>query len=249
MANVLPSVTGLTARLFGSQTTIGSTTRYYQVQAIYPDGRSGWAYITITDTPASISPGNQVLVSWNASPGAIGYDVVQTTTSAAPTGTATIGESVGQWKNSFSDIGLALFSYTAIAPTTYLSQNNVSAVAHFLYSFAVDGGAVSTITPVNSDTIPTNAFIVEAFILIETALAGTSGGTVSVGIGSTNNSLLAATAYGTLNSDTFIAGIPQTTPFQLAAAAQITIGVAVHALTAGIVEGWVRYYPASAALT
>jgi len=243
MANVLPSVTGLTGKYFGAAG--GSTTRYYQVQAIYPDGRSGWVYITVTGTPAGLDSAHRVLVSWDPMPGAIGYDVVQTANTSTPSGTATIGESVGRFKNSFEDVGLALFSYTAISPTQYLANNDPN-IAHFKYDFAVDGGGAGTITPAQSDTVPANAIVVEAFFAVTTALAGTSGGTVALGIGSTHNSLLTATAYGSVTG--IVKGVPQTTAFQQAAAGQINVTIATHDLTAGVIEGWVRYFPAGAAV-
>lgn len=244
--SLLPAVTGLTARFFGFY---NATTQayYYQVQAIYPDGRSPWALITI-NAPAGLNNADVIQLNWNSMPGSIGYDVVLTPTIAAPVGVATIGKSVGLTYPAYKDGGTALFPYTAIPPALPIAMG----VAHAYYSFADDGGAVGTITPMISDLIPAGAYIYEAFAFVETALAGTSGGNVSIGIGATNvATLLANTAYGSVTGA--IPLIPNTafltTPFQISAAGQITITVVTHALTAGVIEIFVRYYPCAAVHT
>ena len=125
-------------------------------------------------------------------------------------------------------------------PTTY---SGIQA-AHALYSFAVDGGAVSTITPVVSDTIPINAIMVGGTVNSTTAV--TSGGSATVAIGtsagSSTTSILGATAKASLSLNALINAVPVfATPVKLTAAGQITFTVGTAALTAGIIEVWVFY--------
>ena len=122
-------------------------------------------------------------------------------------------------------------------------------VAHAKYSFATDGGAISTITPTDSDMIPINAIIVGGTVNATTAV--TSGGSATVGMGtsagSTTTSLLAATAKASLSLNAVINAVPVfATPVKMTAAGQITFTVATAALTAGVIEAWVFYVVANA---
>ncbi len=125
------------------------------------------------------------------------------------------------------------------------SQNGMR-VGYALYSFAVDGGAVATITPVTNSTIPANAIIVGVIANPITAL--TSGGSATIAIGtsagSSTTALKAATAVASYTIDAVMAGAPVFTAgsaVKLSAAGFITITVATAALTAGVMEVFVFY--------
>ena len=122
-------------------------------------------------------------------------------------------------------------------------------VARAKYDFAVDGGAISTITPATNATIPDNAIIIGG--TINSSTAATSGGaaTISVGTsaGSSAASLIGVTGVASYSVDasqnmvaTFAA------PVKLSASGSITLTVADAALTAGIIEVTVLYFVAAA---
>lgn len=117
------------------------------------------------------------------------------------------------------------------------------------YSFVVDGGAISTITPASNATIPDNAIIVAGTINATTA--PTSGGlaTISFGTsaGSSTTSLLGATAIATFTLDSTINSTATfAAPVKMTAAGSITLTVAVDTLTAGVIEVTVLYFVAAA---
>jgi predicted RecA/RadA family phage recombinase len=126
-------------------------------------------------------------------------------------------------------------------------QSGAIRLAHFLYNFAVDGGAVGAITPSISDSIPANALVQPANAVINSSTAVTSGGaaTISVGTvaGSSATSVLAATAKTSFTLDAVLAGAA--TAFKMTAAGQLNITIAVATVTAGVIEGWVPYVLAS----
>lgn len=127
--------------------------------------------------------------------------------------------------------------------------NGLLRVAHAKYDFAVDGGVVGPITPANSDTIPDNAILVGATHNSPTAVTSLGSATVAVGTsaGSSAAALLAATAKATLSADAVLNGVPTlAVPVKMTAAGKIQITVAVADLTAGVIEVWVYYIPASA---
>src|SRR5258708_1456022 len=96
-----PSVTRLNAQYFGDSG--GTTARYYWVRANYPSGQSTIAGSAKVTTPASLSKSNQVLITWNSMPGAISYDVLQTTAATLPTVSAAIANVLGTTRNSHTD--------------------------------------------------------------------------------------------------------------------------------------------------
>lgn len=121
---------------------------------------------------------------------------------------------------------------------------NLLQVAHAIYSFAVDGGAISTITPVSTVAIPANAIIVGATINSTTAVTSAGAATVAVGTsaGSSTTSILAATAKTSLSLDALLNGVPVfATPVKLTAAGNVTFTIGTAALTAGIIEAFVYY--------
>jgi predicted RecA/RadA family phage recombinase len=123
----------------------------------------------------------------------------------------------------------------------FSGQANGLKVAHFLYNFAVDGGA--SCTPANSDTIPANAVVFGGAINSTTAVTAAGAATVAIGTsaGSAGNSILTATGKATLSLDALVVPTCAGTPFKTSAAGQIAITVATGPLTAGVIEGWVLY--------
>lgn len=127
--------------------------------------------------------------------------------------------------------------------------NSVLRAAKAVYSFAVDGGAVSTITPNGTVNLPANAVIVAATVNSTTAVTSAGAATVAVGTsaGSSTTSILGATAKASLSANALINGVPVfATPVKLTAAGNITFTVGTAALTAGVIEAVVYYYVASA---
>lgn len=117
------------------------------------------------------------------------------------------------------------------------------AVAHAIYSFATDGGAVGLITPALNVTIPANAIIVGASFNSTTAPVG-AGATLAFGTsaGSTANSLLTATAITSFTLDAIVNGtVTFAAPRKLSASGGITMTVATAPLTAGVIEAFVYY--------
>jgi hypothetical protein len=229
----LPAPTGVIARYVGS--VAGSTNYYYWIQAIYPSGRSVLSSSAkATGAAALSSPNAQNLIEWNPMAGAIGYNVFVTSTSTAPTsGTAFLG-SVTQ--TAFTDNG------SVTATSSYVTVDGVR-TARAYYDFAVDGGAVSTITPTQSDTIPANAILLGGVINSTTAVTSGGSATVAVGLsaGGSTTTILTATAKASLSLDAVIISPVAATPVKTTAAGAITITVATAALTAGVIEVIVTY--------
>lgn len=121
---------------------------------------------------------------------------------------------------------------------------NVLQVAHAIYSFAVDGGAIATITPASTALIPANAIIVGATINSTTAVTSAGAATVSVGTtaGSSTTSILAATGKASFTTDAILNGVPVfATPVKLSAAGSLDITVGTATLTAGVIEIFAYY--------
>lgn len=121
-------------------------------------------------------------------------------------------------------------------------------VAKAIYSFAVDAGGTGLITPASNTTIPKNAIILGGFgkASSATALAQASGGTISIGTsaGSSASALLGSTAGAEANwaAAAIIPLVPTfAVPLQLSAAGKITLTVATHVITAGIIEIYVFF--------
>jgi hypothetical protein len=121
-------------------------------------------------------------------------------------------------------------------------------VAHALYDFSVDGGAISTIVPALTAQIPDNAIIVGGVVNPTTAPTGTAGATVAVGVtaGGTSTELLAATVIASLTLDALLAVVPTlAAPVKQTASGNIEVTIAVHALTGGVIEIFVFYVTAN----
>lgn len=227
-----PAVTGLNARYFGDSG--GATVRYYWVQPIYPSGLGILAGPVSVTTVAGLTLLNRVSVQWNPSPGAIGYNVYFNTTSTVPTAGAFLLDPAETATN-FTDTG------QSNAPLTGTVRYDGMQVWRARYSFATDGGAISTITPADSDTIPANAVIWGGFLNPTTALVGATA-TIAVGTtaGSSTTSIKAATAVASYTIDALLAVVPTlAVPIKMSAAGQITLTIATAALTAGVLEVFV----------
>jgi len=122
-------------------------------------------------------------------------------------------------------------------------------MAKAILNFAVDGGAVATITPSRTVALPANAVIVGGSINSTTAV--TSGGATTIAIGtsagSSTTSILGATAKASFSANALLNVVPVfATPIKLTAQGNVTFTVATTALTAGVVEVTLFYYVASA---
>ena len=119
-------------------------------------------------------------------------------------------------------------------------------VAYCRYDYAVDGGA--SCTPAVSDTIPDNAVVFGGIVNVNAAVTASGSATVSVGTvaGSGAASILTATAKATLSIDAVVVPTCVASPFKMTAAGKINVAVATGPLTAGVIETWVFYTPATA---
>lgn len=127
--------------------------------------------------------------------------------------------------------------------------DSVLRVARAKYDFAIDGGAVSTITPNGTVALPDNAVIVAATVNSTTAVTSAGAATVAVGTsaGSSTTSILGATAKTSLSADAVLNGVPVfATPVKLTAAGNVTFTIGTAALTAGVIEATLYYYVAAA---
>jgi hypothetical protein len=113
-------------------------------------------------------------------------------------------------------------------------------IAHAQYSFATDGGAISTITPINNFTLPLNSIVIGASLNSTTALTSGGSATIAVGLiggGGTTTSLVGATAVASwsLNAKVQATPVPQTasTWIKLTASAQASVTIATATVTAG----------------
>jgi hypothetical protein len=114
--------------------------------------------------------------------------------------------------------------------------------AKMTYVFGVDGGAVSTITPTNSPTVPVGAIILGGVIDITTAIVG-AGASIALGFGSGAQvaALLAATAvagapWSTTGVKAIIPIFTAATAFKLTAAARMTMTISAAVLTVGVFD-------------
>jgi len=110
------------------------------------------------------------------------------------------------------------------------------------YSFATDGGAVSTITPAINSLVPKNAIITKAWTDVRTNM--TSGGSATVALACGGVTIKSATAY----NDAAYTGIDNhvTSGAKTSSAGYITFAVATAALTAGVVDIYVEYIQSQA---
>jgi len=130
--------------------------------------------------------------------------------------------------------------------------NGSMGIAWAKYSFAVDGGVVSTITPgaLFNTTIPANAVLVGGAVNVTTAVTSAGSATVAIGCsgaGGSTTTLLGATAKTALGLNIVLPTITTSAvPKKITGAGQITFTIGTAALTAGVIEVWVLYFLASA---
>lgn len=131
------------------------------------------------------------------------------------------------------------FGFPVAAGTGGLTGGGLGVVgnAKMTYDFATDGGAISTITPTNSPTLPANAIILGGTIDITTTLTSGGSATIALGLGSGAQvaALKAATAVATWAAGQ-LAVIPVFTAasyVKVTAATRLTATVAAATLTAG----------------
>ena len=116
------------------------------------------------------------------------------------------------------------------------------------YNFAVDGGAISTITPAINEIIPNDAVIVACYTHLKTAT--TSGGAAEIAISAGGVTLSPATvrtnnAYDTANQVTDHTGLlGGDLGAQATSSTGIQVAVSVATLTAGLFDIYVDYIPA-----
>ena len=137
----------------------------------------------------------------------------------------------------------------SITLTGNSAGNSVLRTAKAVYNFAIDGGAISTVTPNGTVTLPDNAIIVAATVNSTTAVTSAGAATVSIGTsaGSSTTALFAATAKTSLSLDAVLNGVPVfATPVKLTAAGNVTFTIATSALTAGVIEVTLYYFIALA---
>lgn len=121
-------------------------------------------------------------------------------------------------------------------------------VAKVTYDFTVDGGAITTISPVSSMIIPAGAIIYGGLIDVIVAPLG-GGASVAIGLGSGAQAaaLKAATAVGTYTIGAILALIPVWTAasaVKVAADTKVTFTVSGGALTAGKIAVEIYYHMA-----
>lgn len=242
--SIMSAPLGLIARYFGSET--GTTSYSYWVQAIYPTGNSPLSAIyTIANLPSGLAGGRRVQLSWNAVPGAIGYNLYGNATTTIPQSGSNLLASLGP-ETAFTDITGPTYNASLVTFPGML-------VARARYVFGTDGGAISTITPADSDTIPANAVLCGGYCNSTIAFVGASG-TVGIGTsaGSSATSIMAQLAITSLTLDAVIPllGINPIAAtnkvlVKLTAAGKITVTIATTIQTAGELEIVVFYFIAS----
>lgn len=120
-------------------------------------------------------------------------------------------------------------------------------VQEYIYDFAVDGGAVGTISLLNpANRLPSGAVVLSAHYTVLTAFTSAGSATVSLGDAASSARYLALTAY---NNAAFDADVPKAiatgVPVAVSSAniSNVSLTVAVAALTAGklrfVIEGYV----------
>lgn len=132
----------------------------------------------------------------------------------------------------------ANFGFQALMPFERNNGKGLVGNAKMTFDFSVDGGAIGTITPVNSPQLPAGAIILGGVIDITTALLSGGAATIALGLGSGAQvaSLKAATAVATYALGMAVPVVPlftAATYVKVAAETQMTLTVAAFALTAG----------------
>lgn len=117
-------------------------------------------------------------------------------------------------------------------------------IARARYSFAADGGAVSTIALAGSSIIPSGAVVLASLINVVTVPTSGGAATISVGVEAAADQQAAAAISGAPWSTTGAKWATQTfttAPDVTTAARDISIDIATAALTAGVFDVYVFY--------
>lgn len=133
---------------------------------------------------------------------------------------------------------------TILSPIWRLSGSSVAGIggigalsnAKMTYDFTVDGGAVSSIIPANSPTIPIGAIILGGTVDVTVACVGAGSISLGTSAGSSVNSLKVATAAATYAINTQQPIIPvftAATYLKLTAAGRPNLTITVGTITAG----------------
>jgi len=107
------------------------------------------------------------------------------------------------------------------------------------YSFAVVGGAVSTIVLPGSDILPSGAIVTE--VIADCTTTATSGGSATFTVKAGGVTLSAATAVASLTGTLTLALASSATAVKATSSAGITVSIAVAALTAGVIDIYIGY--------
>lgn len=113
------------------------------------------------------------------------------------------------------------------------------------YDFAVDGGAAGTIALLGSTDIPANAIILGGALVIETALTSAGAATAALHVEGAGDLVVAALVSGAPWSSTgnkdIIPDATGSTAIKTTAARDVTLTIAVAALTAGKFQVYLSY--------
>ena len=150
------------------QGTVGSTNYTYVVAAYDYVGIASATGVQTTTGNATLTSGNNNLITWNYVPGAVGYYVFRSASSGTPSGTGLIGTvaQAEQGSFSFSDTGI-----TAVAAS--VATGNTTGSAEVPGNAYVSGLALTNGTSAN--TTATTTTLTTANMLCNTLLR--SGGT------------------------------------------------------------------------
>lgn len=113
------------------------------------------------------------------------------------------------------------------------------------YSFAVEGGAVSTIGLIGSAVIPSGAVILGGFVEVITPPTSGGAGSLAIQVEAANDIVLAAVVSGapwsTAGRKSVIPVFTGATSVKTTAARDISAVIAAAALTAGVVDVYIAY--------
>ena len=105
------------------------------------------------------------------------------------------------------------------------------------YDFAVDGGAVSTITLRGDNTIPAGSYILGGFVEVDTAVTSGGAATVAVTVESAGDAVAAAAVSGapwsTTGRKSVIPVFTGATSLKTTAVRSVVITIATATVTAG----------------
>lgn len=143
----------------------------------------------------------------------------------------------GSGSQGFSALNPNFWAMLKNSPVFNLGGLGFVGNAKMTYDFSVDGGAIATITPGNSPTLPLGAIILGGTIDITTQLTSGGAATIALGTsaGSSSSSLKGATAVAswTVGQLALVPVFTAATYVKLTADGRLTLTVAAAALTAG----------------